>query len=660
MIKIKRIKVSNFRKLKDIEVTLDDHFTVIAGSNNSGKTSLVELLKHVLVGGRNLIKMRDLNIEQQKENLKILNEVLKQNVQATDKLLELKEKLSTITLDIDVEYGENDDIQLFSDYLMDLNEENRQFYFRYTCPYPDKLLKDWTEQCEITEEQYRTRSYDRFEEAFHFTDKDRTILNNNTKFSSGEEFRKLFGFESVYATRTVDDVATDNSQLLSKKIFSSVLQNEDIQEKITELTSSLKKNIEENQILDEVSALFTDEISQNLSGISNITGQHITKIKHEVAITDNITRDFINKSSQLYIQDGDLAITESQQGLGFSNMLYLFVVMQNVIKNIDMCKANLVFFEEIEAHLHPQMIKIFMNVLRNEKNIQMCCTTHSSEIIKNVDLESIRVLRFGKLQHSSSVFDINYFLKNETKNGKFYKKFFRYTMSDVFFADKVIMFEGDAERILFERLIQIASSNPESPIHTLSNSYISYIQVGGAYAYKYVDLMKSLKIKTLIFTDIDYTKKSTPGLDVKKILSQKSSNQTFKDYYKRVTIQAIYNCTNKVDKAVDINVFTQNQEDGYARSLEDAILFTINKDRVVNVHSVIPKLEWQSSNFEKFGINGGRKQKVSLYERSEQINSKTDFMYAYLDYLEEEREQGKNIEDKIPNYIVEGLTWLAK
>ena len=39
--KIKVVHVMNFRKIIDAEINMEDNITVIAGANNSGKTSLV-------------------------------------------------------------------------------------------------------------------------------------------------------------------------------------------------------------------------------------------------------------------------------------------------------------------------------------------------------------------------------------------------------------------------------------------------------------------------------------------------------------------------------------------------------------------------------------------------------------------------------------------
>ena len=42
--KIKTLHISNYRKIIDSKINMENNITVIAGANNSGKTSLVDYL----------------------------------------------------------------------------------------------------------------------------------------------------------------------------------------------------------------------------------------------------------------------------------------------------------------------------------------------------------------------------------------------------------------------------------------------------------------------------------------------------------------------------------------------------------------------------------------------------------------------------------------
>ena len=45
--KIVNMSVSNYRQFKYANINFDDGITVLAGANNSGKTSLITLIKNI-------------------------------------------------------------------------------------------------------------------------------------------------------------------------------------------------------------------------------------------------------------------------------------------------------------------------------------------------------------------------------------------------------------------------------------------------------------------------------------------------------------------------------------------------------------------------------------------------------------------------------------
>ncbi|NQU81200.1 MAG: AAA family ATPase [Bacteroidetes bacterium] len=65
--KITKIKVDNFRLLKEFEIDLEDNLSLVIGKNNCGKTSLLTILERFLVGDQNNFSFDDLNIAAQIE-----------------------------------------------------------------------------------------------------------------------------------------------------------------------------------------------------------------------------------------------------------------------------------------------------------------------------------------------------------------------------------------------------------------------------------------------------------------------------------------------------------------------------------------------------------------------------------------------------------------
>ena len=208
--------------------------------------------------------------------------------------------------------------------------------------------------------------------------------------------------------------------------------------------------------------------------------------------------------------------------------------------------------------------------------------------VKN-DYLSLRVIRQTE-KSKSELFDLSKF-RTSIKEKKienlddeseflltnFFDWFFEIGYSELIFADKAILYEGDSERLYIRKLIKL----PE--FSTLNDSYIAYIQVGGAYAHNYLPMLRMLKMKTLIITDLDYDKEIL-SMDKVKAEDSKSTNATINHCYRLVypnkeenyfpTIKELYDFQVKEENILcDGRVYLAFQdEDSTARTLEEAML----------------------------------------------------------------------------------------
>jgi hypothetical protein len=78
----------------------------------------------------------------------------------------------------------------------------------------------------------------------------------------------------------------------------------------------------------------------------------------------------------------------------------------------------------------------------------------------------------------------------------FLKKYMRLTHCDLFFSDAAILVEGAAEKLLLPAMIE-----KEAP--KLKSTYLSVLEVGGAYSSRFAGLLEFLGIPYLVVTDID-------------------------------------------------------------------------------------------------------------------------------------------------------------
>jgi len=76
---------------------------------------------------------------------------------------------------------------------------------------------------------------------------------------------------------------------------------------------------------------------------------------------------------------------------------------------------------------------------------------------------------------------------DDTVTKRFATRYLKVAHCDLFFADAAVLIEGPAERILVPYFVR---SNPE--FRELSESYITWLEIGGSHAHRLRDLIESL------------------------------------------------------------------------------------------------------------------------------------------------------------------------
>ena len=439
----------------------------------------------------------------------------------------------------------------------------------------------------------------------------------------------------------------------------------------------IQGNITAN-LLGELNAVMTD--------ISQTNGGRKEAIVIEPDVTDADIKELLqNVSKAKYKIEGyQYYFGEETQGLGYSNMIYMHLQLQKYLKELEdeeqKKKVNFFVIEEPEAHMHPQMQKEFVRYLLKmykDKKMQGIVTTHASEVVRIAGISAIRVVRKTPQIFEKRICDMCMFLNDLNLNKKDieneYNILYQINFADIIFADKVIMFEGDTERMYLKRLLQ------RTEYRALEQQYIAFVQVGGAYTHWYRELIEFLKIKTLILTDIDYEKQEKT---IDKIKESYTSNGGLKDYYlhqkektkdtSKLKIKDLYEWQNMGENKIGdyIMVSFQGEKDGCTRTLEEAMLAKLYD---LNIEDTLSRVDWEKKQEDsrlQFKIpksnNKNFEQEIGKTEILEQTNEKlsvreivsatssykTDFIYSVL--LNEKEK------DVLPSYIEEGLKWLTK
>ena len=112
---LKKMKVKNFRLLKNFELNFKDELSLVIGKNNCGKTSSIIVLDKMLNSSK--LFWEDINLECQKDFYK---KIIGFDITKLDEV----QLLETINMQLFIEYNDNDSYENIQKFMMDLNPDN--------------------------------------------------------------------------------------------------------------------------------------------------------------------------------------------------------------------------------------------------------------------------------------------------------------------------------------------------------------------------------------------------------------------------------------------------------------------------------------------------------------------------------------------------------
>lgn len=645
--KITNIKIENFRLLDSMEINLEEITTAVVGKNNSGKTSFSEIF-NIFTSSRKF-EFEDFSINSQQkfyDSFFLFQQINDENRE--EKLKNLRASVPKIKLLLEVTYSEEDTWVNIKPFISSLDESNSiKILFEYTPKNTEKFFRIIKDDIEENHTDLLDEVTKLFSLHYKTTIKPYSEAENidEVDFSDVE---KLLQCHFIEAQRDLEDSKSSNTKLSSifQKEYDHKTKTEDnSSDELTKVTDNANDEIEKK--LNEFFKDFVDSFKEfGFPGIDNERLELQSNI-----IVENL---FKNNVRLVYNHDDNI-LPEKYNGLGYKNLMYIIskILSFEILHQDKKCDLNLLFIEEPEAHMHPQMQRVFIenitNFLRTKNfNVQVIITTHSSHILTNAEFESIRY--FSKNAYSSNVKDLKKFSNelSEPQTLEFLKQYLTLDKSELFFADKAILFEGVVERLMMPIFINKLDRQDETK---LSEQYISYIEVGGAYMNKFKDLLKFLDIKTLIITDIDSidVNDSRKKVGITDDITLETSNVCLKNWLPRKEkIQDLLNAND--DEKIDdkIRVAYQTKLDGEdlkcGRSFEEAFILD-NLQYVLDKKGQLLSIQNRLSAYSTI-----EEIKQNSYDIAKSIK-KTDFAFDLLINRE-------NFD--VPRYIKEGLVWLSQ
>ena len=488
---------------------------------------------------------------------------------------------------------------------------------------------------------------------------------NRCQMEDIKQFRNLFNFCFIKASRPLDDDAADHTHSISKQLIKMAKMNDDWNDLIERLPDEILKPIQEKEINKKVRETSFNSLKDTITAIEETNGGQSGELMLDMLVKEDDISELLQRiTTATYCVDGYF-LGEASQGLGYSNMIYIHLQLNEYESKIDKCKVNVFFVEEPESHMHPQMQQVFIKYLIEHYNdgIQGLITTHSNEMVRVAGITHLRVIRRTG-SFISELYDPSKLIQELKKSDEaednllanFYDWFFEIGYSELVFADKAIFYEGDTERLYIRKLLTLEKYKK------LRQQYIAYIQVGGAYAKNYKKMIELLGIKSLIITDIDYDKDAESIGDINV---SKTTNATIKDFYRidnpnsDPKVEDLYAWKDSKQNIICgglIYTCFQSDKDGYSRTLEEAMLSQFYK---IDVTKSFTKKEWMEKrseaqlNYVIPAKNVKDDDPIRLRDiLKSTAGSKTSFMYSVI--------MQNHTEKTEPDYIQGGLKWLME
>jgi putative ATP-dependent endonuclease of OLD family len=674
--KIKKIEVYNFRLLENIDCNLEDDITLIVGKNNTGKTSFFEAIKLATSADGKFI-FEDFSQSSYATFKAAYNKYLESKIDGiSEKDREELEKqlifeIPKIKINFEIQYNKehNESLVELSEFITDLEDARNDATICISFE-PKNTLKVF-QSFENREDKtieligYLHKNINFLYETVCYAIDKESEYHRKIEDSFKAKIQKVVLFESIKAMRVLDDIKGDSNNALSLGFSNYYNQRDktnnqdvkDLEKKLDEVSTELK--IKYEKVLEDIMSKLEKFGAKTPISIPPIGID--SKFDSEKVIKNNI--------QYLYKQD-EIDLPESYNGLGYSNLIYMILELASFIEKFKNSKdeklSNLlvVLIEEPEAHMHPQMQQVFINqvseVVKEAKKdtdiqIQVIITTHSSHILSESGIDTEigfnRIRYFNRLPTDTG-FKItnqdfnNLEIKDDKRTFRFLRQYLTLHKSDLFFADKVILVEGTTERMLLPQMIRKSAIS-------LCNEYVSILEVGGAYAHSFKEILEFINVRTLIITDIDSSDEN--GVcQVSPISDNKfTTNETLKQWLpNKTTIKNLTNCKNDEKTQDNIRVCYQTNEDGFiGRSFEESFI-NANKTLLLSEFTKEDKSKVVIKNRFSFLKSHSLETEIPTPSSSK---VKTNFTFDIMSFNEE-----KYGEWKVPEYINEGLIWLAK
>ncbi|TCQ96207.1 AAA family ATPase [Neorhizobium sp. JUb45] len=354
---IKRVKISNFRSIRQADIEFGD-ITVLIGTNNAGKSAILEAIRIALTrrwGQRGTgFTEYDVHLCEARPDPKIGDPVVIE--------VELQEEVAN-------EWPDNLHGELEDIIQLDPMSGRASIIMRVSCLW------------DVAEESFVPR--------WEFLNVDRNPLaGRGARAVNLQEFFQFLPVFYLEALRDVSDEFSSRSQFWGK-LLRTVQIPENLERKSKRIFDLLNRRL-----------LDADPLLANLAtGLSHISRVAATDVpgQADLRLLPLNTWDILSKAEVIYQTEGGkpwLPLAKHGQGVQSLSVMFLFkAFVELILGDLYRPESSAVLaLEEPETHLHPQAARSLWRHI-SELPGQKIVTTHSPYFLQHIPFRDIRVVR---------------------------------------------------------------------------------------------------------------------------------------------------------------------------------------------------------------------------------------------------------------------------
>lgn len=555
----------NFRRLKDARIDFAHDLTIFVGANNSGKTSATHAVELFLSGAKNEFTIHDFcadcwaNFEnfsaEGAANAKVEFPAISLDVWISvdaDNLYRVVELLPRAAWEgslvgLRIEFAAKDAAQTLSNFKVKAAEAAK---FAKTKEKDGQDYKPWPRNMHdyLSRElksEYGLRYFILDEAQFQAKTADaaykpKEIIGDSER-SGHTVVNSLIKVDFLSAQRHLSD---GNAQA----------RTEDLSKRLSRFYTRNQKKREDDHNALRALALSEDQLTKHFADVFSDTFKSLRKLGYpglanpalEIRAALKLERLMGDQQAKVHYlleeataEAEALALPDSYNGLGFKNLIYMGVELLDIHSAWSTTEEgeeykrqpiHLIFIEEPETHMHAQLQQAFVRKLTDlippagsdGYATQFVITTHSPHILYERGFQPIRYFRRSPetgAKQSSAVFNLSVFYDQNETDRDFLQRYMKLTHCDLFFADAAILVEGNVERLVLPLMISRGAKK-------LGAAYLSILEVGGAFAFRFRKLIEFLGLPTLIVTDLDSVHPALPKKEEEAVVGNDDSAET--------------------------------------------------------------------------------------------------------------------------------------